>query len=158
MRYKERVAHIVAAALAAGVVALAAAEVLAAPAWFADGKDAIAGADPVAYFTDGKAVIGRKDITHDWMGVTWHFASAAHRDEFAKTPEKYAPQYDGFCAWAVSQGYTAKVDPQAWKIVDGKLYLNYNSSIQSRWSLDASGNITKANANWPGIKDKLLKK
>lgn len=148
--------HTLAAAVLAAS-ALASAAAVAGTPWFATDKAAIAGADPVAYFTEGRAVIGEKDIAHDWMGVTWHFASAANKAAFAQAPEKYAPQYGGFCAWAVSQGYTAEIDPEAWKIVDGKLYLNYDKSIQSRWSLDRSGNIAKADGNWPGIREKLEK-
>ena len=90
------------------------------------GGVAIDGTDPVAYFTDGRPAQGSSDFEHEWMGATWRFVSAAHRDLFAADPAKYAPQYGGYCAWAVSQGYTAKIDPAAWKIVDGKLYLNYS--------------------------------
>ena len=67
---------------------------------------------------------------------------------FAANPEKYAPQYGGYCAWAVSQGYTASTDPEAWKIVDGKLYLNYSKSVQLTWEQDAAGNIAAADENW----------
>ena len=119
---------------------------------------AIEGYDPVAYFTEGQATPGQDGITHDWMGVTWKFASAEHRDAFAADPGKYAPQYGGFCAWAVSQGYTAKIDPDAWHIENGKLYLNYSKSVQSRWAKDIPGNVAKADANWPNIKNDLAKK
>ena len=74
---------------------------------------------------------GERKFTHKWMGTEWRFASAKHRDLFAENPEKYAPQYGGWCAWAVSQGYPASVDPEAWRIVDGKLYLNYSKSVQA---------------------------
>ncbi len=116
------------------------------------GGVAIEGTDPVAYFTDGKPVKGSDEITHDWNGATWHFASAENRDLFAADPEKYAPQYGGYCAWAVSQGYTADIDPNAWRIEDGKLYLNYSSGIQERWMADIQGHITAADKNWPGVK------
>jgi YHS domain-containing protein len=119
------------------------------------GGVAIDGTDPVAYFTDGQPVQGSSDFEHEWMGATWRFVSAAHRDQFAADPEKYAPQYGGYCAWAVSQGYTAKIDPAAWKIVDGKLYLNYSPAVQSQWQGDIPGNVTKADANWPKIKADL---
>jgi YHS domain-containing protein len=112
---------------------------------------AIEGADPVAYFTEGAYVPGSEQFTHDWSGVTWYFASAANRDTFVSNPEQYAPQYGGFCAWAVSQGYTAPIDPQAWKIVDGKLYLNYDRNVQAKWEKDVPGNIAKADANWPQV-------
>lgn len=119
--------------------------------YFAENGIAIRGADPVAYFTEGAPVIGKAEFEYTWNNATWRFASAENRDEFASNPEQYAPQYGGFCAWAVSQGYTAPVDPEAWKIVDSKLYLNYSKGVQRRWERDISGNIAKANANWPGV-------
>ena len=119
------------------------------------GGVAIEGTDPVAYFEQGAPVAGSSDFEHEWMDATWRFASAENRDRFAADPEKYAPQYGGYCAWAVSQGYTAKIDPAAWKIVDDKLYLNYSKDVQTQWSADIPGNITKADANWPQIKADL---
>jgi len=118
---------------------------------FAENGVAIRGADPVAYFTQGAYVPGSPEFTHSWSGATWHFASAENRNLFASNPAQYAPQYGGFCAWAVSQGYTAPVDPNAWKIVDSKLYLNYSQGIQRRWERDLPGNIAKGDANWPGV-------
>ncbi|ELS02138.1 hypothetical protein Xen7305DRAFT_00018490 [Xenococcus sp. PCC 7305] len=112
---------------------------------------AIRGADPVAYFTEGKAVIGDKNFSHQWGNTTWLFKNSQNRDLFAQNPEQYAPQYGGFCAWAVSQNYTAPIDPEAWKIVEGKLYLNYNKGVQRRWAKDIPGNIQKGDQNWPGI-------
>jgi YHS domain-containing protein len=115
---------------------------------------AIDGYDPVAYFTQNKPVKGTREFTFEFEGATYRFASAEHREQFAKDPAKYAPQYGAFCAWAVSRGYTADTDPQAWRIVDGKLYLNYNTSVQKQWEQDIPGNISKANANWPGLSRK----
>lgn len=112
---------------------------------------AVKGYDVVAYFTDGKAVEGSSSFTVEHGGVTYRFASAAHRDAFVKEPARYAPQFGGFCAWAVSRNYTADVDPQAWKIVEGKLYLNYSPSVQAKWSEDIPGNISKGQANWPAL-------
>ena len=112
---------------------------------------AINGYDPVAYFTEKKPVAGKADITHDWKGVTWRFASAQNRDTFKANPEKYAPQYGGYCAYAVAKGSTAKSDPQAWTIVGDKLYLNYSKSVQSRWEKDIPGYIKAADKNWPGV-------
>ncbi|MEL6266226.1 MAG: YHS domain-containing (seleno)protein [Pseudomonadota bacterium] len=112
---------------------------------------AIDGTDPVAYFTEGRPVEGSSSHTYDWNGATWRFASAENRDLFAADPEAYAPQYGGYCAWAVSQGYTASTDPDAWAIVEGKLYLNYNASVQSRWEKDIPGHITAADGNWPTV-------
>lgn len=119
--------------------------------YFAEDGIAIRGADPVAYFTNKAAVQGSSEFTHNWNGVTWQFASAQNRETFAANPQAYAPQYGGFCAWAVSQGKKAPIDPQAWKIVDGKLYLNYNSDIQTKWSKDIPGHIAKADQNWPAL-------
>ena len=123
------------------------------PAVFAEGGIAIRGADPVAYFTQGAYVAGSSEYTYDWGGATWQFANAEHRDLFASNPGQYAPQYGGFCAWAVSQGYTAPVDPNAWDIVDGKLYLNFNARIQKRWQRDIPDHVARANQNWAGVLD-----
>ena len=112
---------------------------------------AIRGTDPVAYFKEGKPVEGLSDFEHEWNGATWRFASAQNLADFKADPEAYAPQYGGYCAWAVSQGYTASTVPEAWKIVDGKLYLNYSKGVQSTWEQDIPGNIAKANGNWPGV-------
>lgn len=121
------------------------------PAVFAENNIAIRGADPVAYFRQGQHVAGSANYTYEWAGATWQFASAENRDLFAGDPVAYAPQYGGFCAWAVSQGYTASIDPTAWKIVDGKLYLNYDARIQARWQQDIAGNIAKGDQNWPSV-------
>lgn len=112
---------------------------------------AISGTDPVAYFTEGRPVAGSSDFTHEWNGATWYFASAENRDAFAAEPARYAPQYGGYCAWAVSQGYTASTDPEAWTIVDGRLFLNYSKDVQATWEKDRDGNIAKADTNWPGV-------
>jgi YHS domain-containing protein len=109
------------------------------------------GYDVVAYFTQGEAVKGSPSFEHEWNGATWRFASAAHRDAFKRDPEAYAPQFGGFCAWAVSRNYTADVDPEAFAIVDGKLYLNYSKLVQLRWGMDRKGNIAKGHENWPKI-------
>jgi YHS domain-containing protein len=115
---------------------------------------AVGGYDPVAYFVEGKPVEGRRDITWTWKGVTWRFANEKNRDAFKAKPEAYAPQYGGHCAWAVSQGYTAKGDPKHWKIVNGKLYLNYNAKVQRDWEQDSAGHISKGDINWPKVLDK----
>jgi YHS domain-containing protein len=115
------------------------------------GHAAIHGYDPVAYFTDGKPVEGLPAFAFEWMGAKWLFATAAHRDAFKGAPEKYAPKYGGYCAYAVSQGHVADVDPSAWSIVDGKLYLNYNADVQKKWKADVPGYIVKADKNWPDV-------
>ena len=112
---------------------------------------AIEGYDPVAFFTDSKPVMGSSEYTYQWHGAVWHFASAQHRDAFAKSPESYAPQYGGYCAYGVSQGHTAPVDPAAWKIINGKLYLNYNKEVQKLFLNDPSSEIEKADQNWPKL-------
>ncbi len=112
---------------------------------------AIRGYDTVAYFTEGRPVKGKSAFSHRWKGATWYFASAESRDLFRAEPEKYAPRYGGYCAYAVSQGYTASIDPDAWKIVGGKLYLNYSKSVQELWEKDAPGHIARADKNWPRV-------
>jgi YHS domain-containing protein len=115
------------------------------------GALAVHGYDVVAYVTDAGAVRGRPEFNYQWQGAVWRFASAAHRDAFAREPERYVPQFGGYCAWAVSRGYTADIDPEAWRIVDGKLYLNYSKRVQRMWEQDIPGNIAKAVANWPAV-------
>jgi YHS domain-containing protein len=113
---------------------------------------AISGYDPVAYFTLGTPTPGSSELSAEWMGATWLFATAANRDAFRADPQRYAPQYGGYCAWAVANGKTASIDPEAWKIVDGKLYLNYSRDIQKKWESDVPGNIRRADGNWPGLR------
>lgn len=115
---------------------------------------AVGGYDPVAYFREGKPVSGSSSITTEWKGVTWRFASEANRTAFLAEPERYAPAYGGHCAWATAQGYKAKGDPQHWKIVEGRLYLNYDARVQADWEKDIPGFIRKADTNWPSVKDK----
>ena len=117
------------------------------------GSVAIDGTDTVAYFTEGKAVKGLSDFTHRWKGGAWWFKNAANRDAFAASPEKYSPQFGGYCAWAVSRGYTASIDPEVWKIYRGKLYLNYSKGVQAQWVEEIPGNIAKAESYWPGVLD-----
>ena len=112
---------------------------------------ALKGFDPVAYFTEGKPVEGLARFEAEWNGAKWNFATEQNREMFTREPEKYAPQYGGYCAWAVGHGYTAKGDPEAWKIVDGKLYLNYNRDVKKRWEEDIPGYISKGDENWPAF-------
>ncbi len=139
------------AGLAAGVVLAPLAARAGKPAVYQSGGVAIDGTDPVAYFTDGRPVKGSPAFTAEWNGATWRFSSAANRDAFRADPARYAPQYGGYCAWAVAQGYTASTVPEAWSIVGGKLYLNYSRSIQRRWDRDPAGNIRAGNRNWPAV-------
>jgi YHS domain-containing protein len=113
---------------------------------------AIDGTDTVAYFTMGKPVKGSADYTHEWMGAKWKFASAENRDLFIAEPTRYAPQYGGYCAWAVGEKNSlASTEPDRWAIVDDKLYLNFNRSVQRNWDKDRAGFITQGDINWPGL-------
>jgi YHS domain-containing protein len=129
----------------------AASEAMAQPYAYSFEGVAIRGADPVAYFTAADAVKGSAEYAYEWQGATWWFSSAENRDLFASDPEAYAPQYGGYCAKAVSEGNLASIDPEAWKIVDGKLYLNYSPDVQGQWLQDVEGNITKGDQNWDGV-------
>jgi YHS domain-containing protein len=115
---------------------------------------ALRGYDPVAYFTENQPVPGKAEFTARHEGATYRFASAANRDAFVAAPAKYAPQYGGYCAYGMASGYKAPIEPDAWTVVDGKLYLNYNREVRSRWSADLPGYIRKAGANWPAIRSK----
>ena len=112
---------------------------------------AINGYDPVAYFREGAPVKGSPEFTARWKRVTWQFSSAENRDLFMAGPEDYAPQYGGYCAYAVSRGYTASTVPEAWTIFEGKLYLNFSLGVRDTWRRDMEANIAKADANWPGV-------
>jgi YHS domain-containing protein len=118
---------------------------------YADRAGAIRGYDPVAYFTENRPAKGSNKFTHEWKGATWRFSSAQNRDRFAATPEKFAPQYGGYCAYGVAQNYAVSIDPQAWSIVEGKLYLNYSRSVREDWNKDIPGYLRKADANWPRV-------
>ena len=115
---------------------------------------ALRGYDPVAYFTDGKPVIGTATYTAIHNGATYRFATEENLKAFSANPEHYVPQYGGYCAFGVAVGAKFDGDPELWKIVDDKLYLNLNPDIQEQWEKDVAGHITKAGTNWPVIKDK----
>ena len=112
---------------------------------------AVSGYDPTAYFTQQQAIEGNKAFTLQYEGADYRFASAENLELFKSDPEQYLPQYGGYCAYAVAQGYTASIDPQAWSVVDGKLYLNYSTGVRSRWLQDVPGYISAADSNWPGV-------
>lgn len=121
-----------------------------APIWTGFGSNvAISGYDPVAYFTAGRPTQGNAQFKASYQGAEFRFANAANRAAFIANPARYAPQYGGYCAYAVAQGSTAGIDPNAWSIVDGKLYLNISRSIQTRWQGDRANFIAAANRNWP---------
>ncbi len=118
----------------------------------ADGV-AISGYDPVAYFTSGKAVHGDPAITATHDGATYRFASGADRALFVADPARYEPQFGGFCAFGTAEGHKATIDPEAFTIIGGKLYLNYNQDVWATFKQDPQGYIRKAEANWPTVRE-----
>lgn len=114
---------------------------------------ALRGWDTVSYF-DGKPVPGKAEFTKDWNGATWRFATAAHRDAFAAHPEKYAPQYGGHCAYGLAKGHLVTADPKLWKVVGGKLYVNYDKGVQKSWEKDQAKFIVDADKAWKELADK----
>jgi YHS domain-containing protein len=120
---------------------------------------AILGYDPVSYFTDGRATKGSPDVSHTWLGSTWYFANTKHRDAFISEPIRYAPQYGGFCALGTAiEEASANIDPEAWRIVDGKLYLfSGKEGLEEDFDTAPAAAIAKADANWPAIKAKEFK-
>lgn len=113
---------------------------------------AIRGTDAVAYFTQAKPVPGKVEFAAEYQGATWHFSSAENREIFLGNPEKYAPAYGGYCAYALSLGtYKVETDPNAWSIVDGRLYLNKTPVVRSIWETDIPGNIVKSEENWATV-------
>ncbi len=114
---------------------------------------ALGGTDPVSYFRDGGPVAGLPAHQMTWNGATWRFASAQNMAAFAAAPERYAPQFGGYCAYGAASGYAAPTVPEAWTIHDGKLYLNYSKGVRTRWLGDVPGHIARAQSNWPGIVD-----
>jgi hypothetical protein len=121
---------------------------------FNTANQAINGYDPVAYFTEGKAAMGNEKFTYSWHDANWNFKSKENLDLFMKNPERYAPQYGGYCAYGLSEGHKAPTDPNAWTIVEGKLYLNYNMKVRETWRTSEKERIARADKNWPGLKDK----
>jgi YHS domain-containing protein len=117
----------------------------------AGGGVAIHGYDPIAYFVEGGPRKGRPELALDHAGARWLFSSEANRERFRAEPEKYLPAYGGYCAFGVAQGYLVKIDPDAWAIVDGRLYLNYDRSVARTWRKDVPGYVAKADANWPAL-------
>ena len=118
-----------------------------------DGK-AIRGYDAVAYFKESKPVEGKNELVYSWNNANWYFSSQQNLDSFKANPSKYAPQYGGYCAYGLSEGHKAPTSADAWTIVDGKLYLNYNTKVRALWSKDPELRIEAADKNWLVIKDK----
>jgi len=113
---------------------------------------AIAGYDVVSYYTEGHAVKGKKEIAYRYADADWHFASEENLKAFKDNPEKYLPQYGGYCAFGCSRGYKAPTEPDAFTVVNGKLYLNYNKDVRTEWNKDRDALIKKADANWATVK------
>lgn len=136
-----------------GLAAMAAASpaLAAQPQVFSNSGAAINGYDAVAYFAERMPVRGRDEHSVEWNGALWKFKNAENLELFTADPEAYAPQYGGYCAWAVARNYTASTDPDAWSIFNGKLYLNYSIRVRRQWSRDIPGNIAAGDANWPGV-------
>lgn len=114
---------------------------------------ALKGYDPVSYLASSGPTPGKKQYTAKHAGATYRFATAANRDTFISNPGKYAPQYGGFCAMGVALQKKLDVDPLAWRVVDGKLYLNVSKEVQARWLDDVPGNLRQAELNWPRLKN-----
>lgn len=141
------------------VTSLAVLTVVSAAAWamtkptinVSRGQLALRGYDAVAYWDDGRSIRGDAAFEYRWNDAVSRFATAEHRERFAKEPERFAPQFGGYCAYAVSRGYTADGDPNVWRIVDRRVYLNYSKHAQELWEEDVPGNIAKGRHNWPGV-------
>jgi len=116
---------------------------------YATERGAIDGYDPVAYFSSGEAVAGRDDLSAEWNGALWKFASAEHRDRFLKEPARYAPAFGGYYAYAMGNGYTAHGDPTVFAVVDGRLFLNFDAATGEQWTADRDALIEAADRNWP---------
>ena len=123
------------------------------PVFVHSGK-AIRGYDPVAYFTESKPVKGDAKLVYHWSGAEWYFSTQKNLDLFKANPEKYAPQYGGYCAFGLSNGYKAPTDADAWTIENDKLYLNYNLQVRQDWNKDRQQRIKRADQNWPSVRDK----
>jgi YHS domain-containing protein len=120
------------------------------------GGVAIMGYDPVAYFTEGRSVKGSEEFAYDWLGTPWHFASRKHQELFMSEPVKYAPQFGGYCAGEVAfDGVTINIDPDAWRIIDGKLYLGYDKGFAADLEAHPDKYLPKAEANWPKLEANL---
>ncbi|MEM9247892.1 MAG: YHS domain-containing (seleno)protein [Pseudomonadota bacterium] len=147
-------------AAAVTLVGLSVSAAVAGEAYTAANGFAVSGYDVVAYFdleqapvgtAQPGAVPGKSSITAEYDGATYAFATEANRDRFLANPASYAPQYDGHCAYGVAQGGKVPGNPNLWRILDGKLYLNITPTVVGFWEEDIPGNLTSSEANWPGI-------
>ncbi len=143
MRWCSALAGVAAVALVAGCSTT--------PVRTGDHGVAAQGHDVVAYFSAGEALSGASAHSHNWRGAEWHFVSEDNRARFADDPERYAPAYGGWCAWAMAEGRLVAGDPAYWTIHDERLYLNCNRSAQENWEADIEANIERAEEHWPDI-------
>jgi YHS domain-containing protein len=118
---------------------------------------AIRGYDPVAYFRDGGPRLGKPEFEAHYGGATWRFVSAEHKALFEADPERYVPAYGGFCAYGTSRGYLVKIEPEAWSIVDGRLYLNYDLSVRKTWLGRTRTYIARADGSWSRLTTKDIR-
>ena len=119
---------------------------------FSTEAGAIQGYDPVAFFKESKPVIGKKEFTYSWNGASWYFSIQENLEAFKADPERYAPQYGGWCAYGTAEGHKSPTQPETWTIVDNKLYFNYNLEVKKLWTKNQKGLIEQANRNWPKLK------
>ena len=119
--------------------------------YVSDGK-AINGYDAVAFFTQSKPVKGSNNFSFDWQGAKWLFANAEDLAAFKADPEKYAPQYGGYCAYGTSQGHKAPTKVETWTVLNNKLYFNYNKQVKELWSKNRDSLIVIADKMWPEVK------
>ena len=119
---------------------------------FAPGGKAIKGYDAVAFFVQGRPVPGTNSFSYSWKGAEWLFSSKDNLDSFSNDPEKYAPQYGGYCAYGTANGHKAPTETDTWTIVDNKLYFNYSSKVKEMWMKNQKALIEKADKNWPSVK------
>jgi enamine deaminase RidA (YjgF/YER057c/UK114 family) len=139
-----------------GLLGLLAATLLVGTAWGDEPRLSISGYDPVAYFTDGKAIQGKPEFEYLWHRLRWRFSSGEHRELFTRNPKQYAPQYDGYCAMGTSndeEAHKDSVDPEAWAVVDGKLYLTHNRYWMEVWRKNAQEHVRQADRDWEAVKD-----
>lgn len=121
---------------------------------FISSGKAIKGYDPVAFFKESKPVKGSDNISFQYKDATWLFSTVENLESFKKSPEKYAPQYGGYCAYGTADGHKAPTQTDTWTVVNGKLYFNYNTKVKENWDKQQAALIEKANTQWPLIKDK----
>lgn len=124
------------------------------PEVFSTKEGAIRGFDPVAFFTESKPIVGKNEFTYRWKEADWHFVNKENLEAFQKDPEKYAPQYGGYCAYGVAKDHKSPTLTETWTVVDGKLYFNYNLDVKKLWMADQPGMIEQANKNWVELRKK----